>query len=191
VLNGLIIAGPLRGGKTTTADALLKAMGYGEKLSFATALKLEVAQACSKDDREAVQFYDEMLNPDTKAFWRVILQWWGTELRRERYAADYWVTQLDNYIEEQLEADPNRFFVSDDCRFPNELEMLRRHGFAFAMLEGQPLAAEDAGIPGHQSEDLASLGEPDLYIPWMPVQARVEKLLSYFEIQPSLYALAS
>lgn len=176
MLNGIIISGPLRSGKTTTANALIEALNYGNKLSFAEALKREVAKACATSMSEELRYYAEMQNPDTKEFWRTTLQWWGTELRRNRYGADYWVNKTEDY----MVGNPDIFWVSDDCRFPNELKMLRKYAFGFVRLAPNP-DTKVQGIANHQSEDIDALGEPDLYLEWKPVQNRVLEIIKHYD----------
>lgn len=179
MVNGLIIAGPLFSGKTTTADALLKYLGHGEKASFAFPLKREVATACASNEEEYNQFLAEMYDPKKKEFWRIILQWWGTEFRRQRFHENYWVAQMDGL----LANNPNTFKVIDDCRFANEREMLRKYDFGFAMLEANPDAKEQ-GIQNHESEALEKMGPPDLVVPWMPVLDRVRTIADFFNLTP-------
>lgn len=178
MVNGLIIAGPLFSGKTTTADAMLKYLGHGEKASFAYPLKREVAQACATTEEEFNTFLAEMYDPQKKEYWRTILQWWGTELRRNRYHQNYWVAQMDGLL-----AQSKTFKVIDDCRFANEREMLRKYDFGFAMLEANPDAKEQ-GIKNHESEALEQMGKPDIVVPWMPVLDRVRMIAQFFNLIP-------
>ena len=55
---------------------------------------------------------------------RQIMQWWGTEYRRHQQA-DYWVSKTRNRISYLLrERLANRIVVTD-CRFADEVEMVR------------------------------------------------------------------
>ena len=55
------------------------------RLAFGNLLKGEVAKACGVTVEE--------IDADKAAF-RPILQWWGTDFRRQRYGEDYWVSQV-------------------------------------------------------------------------------------------------
>lgn len=167
-------------GKTTTADAMLKYLGHGEKASFAFPLKREVAAACASNEEEYNQFLAEMYDPKKKELWRIPLQWWGTEFRRKRFHENYWVAQMDGL----LANNPNTFKVIDDCRFANEREMLRKYDFGFVVLEANPNAKEQ-GIQNHESEAIEQMGTPDLVVPWMAVLERVRLIAEFFKLTPT------
>lgn len=57
---------------------------------------------------------------------RQILQWWGTEYRREQ-DPDYWINQVDLHLGAG-QFDLVRRIVVTDTRFDNEAAMLRAHG---------------------------------------------------------------
>lgn len=101
-------------GKSTAAIFLAQEFGY-TRLSFATPLR-EVA----------VKLFGESAYND-----RRILQGIGMALRE--IESDVWLNLMEHYlIEHDHHEGP---FVIDDCRFPNEAEMLEGHGFVFVRLE--------------------------------------------------------
>jgi hypothetical protein len=54
---------------------------------------------------------------------RNVLQLWGTEVCRAGYHDDIWIASLENKIRKS-----NDDIVISDCRFPNELESVKRLG---------------------------------------------------------------
>lgn len=57
---------------------------------------------------------------------RTLLQWWGTEFRRN-VNPEYWVKQLANTIEKEK---PEIALITD-MRFSNEMDFVKRHGETF------------------------------------------------------------
>jgi hypothetical protein len=124
------LRGPKRVGKNYTAGlirGLLKPNHYvfGD-LGFADALKEEVAQALNVSI--------EVLNGPLKETFRPILQWWGTEFRRNLYGENYWVDKLKAKVQ-RMETDMAERFrniplvlVVTDVRFPNEAELIKSLG---------------------------------------------------------------
>lgn len=104
------------------------------QLAFADALYEEVATATSCD----INYIREH-----KDIFRPILQWWGTDFRRELTSNNYWVTallqklvKLDNAI---------KIVFITDVRFANEAKVIRdAHGYLVRInglyhgLEGEP-----------------------------------------------------
>lgn len=87
------------------------------RVAFADLIKGEVAAACGVTVEE--------INRDKAAF-RPILQWWGTDLRRMRYANDYWVSQVRKALAEW--PDPKAVACLTDVRFPVEAALVRERG---------------------------------------------------------------
>lgn len=195
--------GPIGSGKTTMCDALVSRVG-GERMSFAYALKEEVAWALttsgvSSESREAERRVREVLSsipkdllglllssrldevihllvdPKTKGHFRDLQQWWGTEYRRAQ-DENYWVNQLVAKISNS----EGSVFV-DDCRFPNEYEALADAGFTFIRLERNPDFPADPERDAHPSEQYWPTFEVSAEVGWMPLDQRVEKVL---EIDP-------
>lgn len=161
----LALLGEPGSGKTTIADAWVVLREKidehtARRVSFAAALRWEVARALAPTlpagttDGEAwllKQFGD----PQTKDRWRRLLQAWGTDYRRTD-DPEYWLRQTEEVIQRFEDiGDPGlmRSIVVDDCRFPNEYDMLARRGFTFVRLEAgettRPLTEEEAA---HDSE---------------------------------------
>lgn len=103
----IAFVGKAGAGKTTAAQLLVDHFGY-TRLSFAAPLKEIAVQLWGEDaktDRDKLQKLGvavREIDPDT---WAEILE--------ERY----------------LTSTPDTPFVVDDCRFPNEHDLLRYHGF--------------------------------------------------------------
>ena len=98
------------------------------RVAFADALKREVALAVTVVDgiignkRSAItpKFIDEH-----KEMFRLILQGWGTELRRELYNRNYWTAQLQRRIGE---LHPDSVVYIPDVRFRNEADLVKELG---------------------------------------------------------------
>ena len=60
---------------------------------------------------------------------RKTLQLIGTELFRKKFNSDIWVNCVEKKIISQIHLNPNSNIVVSDCRFPNEIKMLKDLGF--------------------------------------------------------------
>ena len=128
------ICGFQSSGKDTIADLLVREYGY-KKLSFASMLKDIVSlmfgwprdrlEGLTKEDREWREQIDPwwaktldkpMLSP------RYVLQYFGTELFRNNWHPEIWI----KIVEKQLNNYTN--VVITDCRFTNEINMLKQNG---------------------------------------------------------------
>jgi phosphomevalonate kinase len=108
------ITGKKRSGKDTAAEFLSKYLkGKCQRLAFADPLKEEVAEALD------VSF--EYLEKNKDSF-RPLLQFWGTEWRRNRCGSDYWLRRM----EERIAASDADFILIPDVRFKNEADFVRR-----------------------------------------------------------------
>lgn len=130
----IAICGLQGSGKDTIGSYLINTHGF-TKLSFAGVLKdivavlfgwdremLEGATSESREWRETVDpWWSKKLNMDNLTP-RYVLQFFGTELFRTHFHPDIWVIA----VERQLSKYPN--CVITDCRFPNEVDMLRTAG---------------------------------------------------------------
>ena len=149
------LTGPKASGKDTVADLLRTHCGF-IKLAFADPLYAEVSNAFGIDMAQLQQretkehpmtalalckcladgFTARMINLhhelgqridlDAPRSPRQILQWWGTEYRRHQ-SQNYWVGQTSQRVAFAMK---NRFstkFVITDCRFHNEVDMVRGH----------------------------------------------------------------
>lgn len=134
-----------RVGKDASADFLIQEYG-GTRLSFARVLydiQTYAQRACGF--------------PEVKD--RTFLQWLGTEWGRKQ-DPNVWVKIVERQIEA---ASPTANLYVIDVRFPNEMEMLRRHGFLLVNLtrnQGDRMATFGNGSTAHASE--TALSGPDV-----------------------------
>jgi len=122
-------------GKDTAADYLVNFHGYRRE-SFAGTLKDAVAAVFGWDRtllegrttearewREQVDtWWAERLGmPNLTPRW--VLQYWGTEVCRKGFHDDIWISSLENKLRNSKDN-----IVISDCRFPNEINAIRRQG---------------------------------------------------------------
>ena len=122
-------------GKDTAADYLVNFHGYRRE-SFAGTLKDAVAAVFGWDRtllegrttearewREQVDpWWAERLDmPNLTP--RCVLQYWGTEVCRKGFHDDIWIASLENKLRNSKDN-----IVISDCRFPNEINAIRRQG---------------------------------------------------------------
>jgi len=144
-------AGFAGAGKDTLGDELARVLGY-IKFSFSDALYREVSEAFSisieylqhRPNKERPTQLLAMLNcrdadfvnrcaamrvqPAAANAPRDILQWWGTEYRREQ-DPDYWVKRARDFYREKLAAGAPGL-VNCSVRFLNEAEWIHSEGGA-------------------------------------------------------------
>lgn len=128
------ITGLIGSGKDTAADYLCTHHGF-KRVSFAETLKdaiaiifswdrelLAGATKTSREWREQVDpWWAERLGiPHLTPRW--VLQQWGTEVARKGFHDDIWVAAVENKIRNIKDN-----IVITDCRFPNELEAIKRY----------------------------------------------------------------
>jgi hypothetical protein len=129
------VCGLIGAGKDTVADYLVNIHQFRRE-SFASTLKdavsavfgwnrdlLEGRTRHSREWREQVDpWWAERLGmPDLTPRW--VLQYWGTEVVRKSFHDDTWIASLEN----KLRSSQDHVVVSD-CRFPNEIAAIRKHG---------------------------------------------------------------
>jgi hypothetical protein len=129
------LVGFIGSGKDTVADYLVNCYNFRRE-SFANSLKDAVAtifswdrtllEGRSKQSREwrdqVDTWWAERLNmPDLTP--RLMLQLWGTEVCRNGFHNEIWIASLENRIRQSTDS-----VVITDCRFPNEIEAIRRLG---------------------------------------------------------------
>jgi len=142
----ICLCGLKSNGKDTVANYIIKNYDNWEKDSFAGTLKDAVAAIFGWDrkmlagdtpeDREIRETKDEYWS---KKFGydvtpRIILQKFGTECLRNHLHEDIWVDSLERKI---INTDKN--VIITDCRFKNELDMLRNLGATIIRVERNPL----------------------------------------------------
>ena len=129
------ICGFMGSGKDTIADYLVNIHGF-KRESFANSLKDAVAATFNWDRemlegrskqsrlwREQVdQWWAKRLDmPELTPRW--VLQYFGTEVVRNRFHDDMWIASLENRLAQSTD-----YIVITDCRFPNELTAIRNAG---------------------------------------------------------------
>lgn len=128
------IVGFIGSGKDTVADYLVNFHNFRRE-SFASSLKdavsvifnwdrslLEGRTQESREWRETpdVWWSSRLQKPITP---RWVLQFWGTEVCRNGFNDDIWIASLENKL---LSSNDN--IVISDCRFPNEISMIKNAG---------------------------------------------------------------
>jgi len=129
------ICGFIGSGKDTVADYLTNFHEFRRE-SFANTLKdacsavfgwdrtmLEGRTKEAREWREQVDpWWAERLGmPNLTPRW--VLQYWGTEVCRKGFHDDIWIASLENRLRNSRDD-----IVISDCRFPNEIESIRRAG---------------------------------------------------------------
>lgn len=139
-----------------------------ERFALADGVKADIKDTLSLDP------YDHYTALDSKPYSpevRALLQWWGTELRRNQ-DEDYWIDHLARRIDQRLPRVDVPVFVTD-VRFVNEARWVRQQGGIVVKVEAGPLTrAARLGITperlvvvsSHPSESHVHLIEPDLHI---------------------------
>jgi len=136
------ILGNIGSGKDTIAEYLCASADY-TRLSMASALK-DACAAVFGWDREMLEgktAEHRAIREERDTFWanrlgiynfspRFALQIVGTQLFRDQLHQDIWVASVENKIVKHRlkHDDENSNIVISDIRFPNECEMIRRHG---------------------------------------------------------------
>ena len=129
------ICGFIGSGKDTVADFLVNFHEFRRE-SFASTLKdsvaavfgwdrtmLEGRTAEAREWREQVDpWWAERLNMPTLTP-RWVLQYWGTEVCRRSFHDDIWIASLENKLRNSKDN-----IVISDCRFPNEIQAIKRAG---------------------------------------------------------------
>lgn len=151
----ICISGKAQHGKDTTAAILreeLEADGYRVLTTHYADLLKYICKS----------FFD--WNGVKDEYGRHILQYVGTDIIRAK-RPDYWVEFIGGVLE--LFKDNWDYAIIPDCRFPNELEYLRDHGFDVTHLRvvrpnfDSPLTEEQQN---HPSETALDGYPPDQYI---------------------------
>ena len=128
------ICGFISSGKDTIADYLVNLHGFRRE-SFANSLKDAVAavfgwdrtmlEGRTKQSREWREHRDEWwsqrLGIEITPRW--ILQYWGTDVLRKNFHDSIWIASLENKLRNSRDD-----IVISDCRFPNEIQSIKRAG---------------------------------------------------------------
>jgi energy-coupling factor transporter ATP-binding protein EcfA2 len=116
------LSGRMKSGKDTVLKLMRELLDHKSytivRQSFADALKLEVAEACGV----SLNFLEEH-----KDNFRLILQGWGTDFRRNLYSKEYWISKwMERYS--LYNWGPKNILVATDVRFLNEQACLKDLG---------------------------------------------------------------
>jgi hypothetical protein len=114
-------------GKSEVARILVQEHGY-TRMRFADGLKRMLKAIGLTDaqvDGHEKEIFSEMLGGKTP---RWAMQSLGTEWGRDCISKDLWVNVTRNDIVAHLVKEPAARIVIDDCRFPNEEEMINNFG---------------------------------------------------------------
>ena len=152
----ICISGHAQHGKDTTAQIMRKFLwGFGKKV-----LIIHNADLLKFMCRQLFNW-----NGEKDDYGRSLLQYVGTEMIREK-RPDFWV----DYIADVLNLFPDRwhYVIIPDCRFPNEIEVLKSKGFDVTHVR---VVREgfDNGLSGkqkeHESETALDDVAPDYVLP--------------------------
>lgn len=139
------IAGLIGSGKDTVAEYLIEKKGF-ERYSFASSLKDSIA-AIFNWDRELLDGTTKesrLWRDQVDEWWakrlhlphltpRWVLQYWGTEVCRRGFHDDIWIASIENKIR-TIKDD----VVITDCRFENELNVIKQLGGILIRVERGP-----------------------------------------------------
>ena len=129
------ICGFIGSGKDTAADYLVNFHEFRRE-SFANTLKdavscvfgwdrtlLEGRTKEAREWREQIDAWwaERLAMPDLTPRW--VLQFWGTEVCRRGFHDDIWIASLENKLRNSQDD-----VVISDCRFPNEIDAIKRAG---------------------------------------------------------------
>lgn len=122
----MIIVG-IAGKKYSGKDSFYQALARVSKLpvirvALGDALKDEVYEHVLKPNN----IPREALDNENKVHFRLILQGWGTDFRRNLCGSDYWVQRLDTKIQALREANFQGIVAITDVRFEDEAEYVRK-----------------------------------------------------------------
>ena len=132
------LAGKKRAGKDTVFSIARDLVdGQAGRVAFADPLKREVAAATGMP---------ETFVEANKSQFRPVLQWWGTEFRRQYFGADYWINQMAEEIRVMRRVVDVLFIT--DVRFPNEGDWVRDMGGTMVRVERDVAGTRD----GHSTE---------------------------------------
>jgi hypothetical protein len=139
------ICGFISSGKDTVADYLVNYHEF-RRVSFAGALKdaiscvfgwdrnmLEGRTKTSREWREQPDpWWSQRLGQDITP--RGVLQQWGTEVCRAAFHDDIWIASLENQLRTSIDN-----VVISDCRFPNEVQAIKKQGGMVIWVRRGPL----------------------------------------------------
>lgn len=129
------VVGFIGSGKDTVAEYLANEYNFKHE-SFASSLKDAVSAVFGWDRQllEGQTINARQWRETVDTWWaerlkipnltpRYILQQWGTEVCRQGFHDDIWIASIENKLRNS-----NDNIVISDCRFPNEIQAIRRLG---------------------------------------------------------------
>lgn len=147
------ISGKKRTGKDTVAQ-FIRELYYPtpvHKIAFADALKDEVARSA----RISLDFIEK-----NKESFRLILQGWGSDFRRNLCNKNYWI---EKWCQKILKIDDESIIVTPDVRFQNEFDAIKQVG-GYILRVVRFFPAGEAPIDNHISESELDEAKFDEYI---------------------------
>ena len=146
------IAGKKQSGKDSLYLECKKQLGNtATRLAFGDIVKLEVANTCKflDDVEETLAFIES-----NKSRFRPLLQWWGTEYRRELSGESYWIDSMRTRLG-NIPSDFKFVFITD-VRFPDEAQLVRE-------LNGSLIRVERGGVHTDQHSTETVMDDYDDY----------------------------
>jgi len=158
------ICGFIGSGKDTVADYLVNFHEFRRE-SFASTLKdavsavfgwdrtmLEGRTKQAREWREQVDpWWAERLDMPTLTP-RWVLQYWGTEVCRKAFHDDIWIASLENKLRNSRDD-----VVISDCRFPNEIQSIKRAGGTIIWVQRGVLPEwYDTALKANQGSNVAA-----------------------------------
>jgi hypothetical protein len=169
------LCGYIGSGKDTCASILETHHGF-QRLAFASAIKdivstlfgwdrddLEGSTPSSREWREEIDtWWTEQLGRIVTP--RLILQMVGTEMFRDCLSPRFWTTVLKRKIEKILENNMSERIAITDCRFPEEIELIKSLGGIIVYVDRAPDINNHKLGFSHSSEHHISSIIPDATI---------------------------
>ena len=153
-MNIIGLAGQAGSGKDTVADIICGELGY-RRLAFADPIKLAAIELFGLTN---YQISTRALKEQPVPYWglspRQIMQRLGTEVGRSIHP-DVWT----RYAARRMATQRASGWVITDCRFDNELRMVRQHGGRVWWVD-----REAAPVADHASESSITAGDADLVV---------------------------
>jgi len=136
-------------GKDTIADYLIREHNF-IRLSFASVLKdiISIIFDWPRDKLEGLTKEDRLWREQIDPWWsktleipnltpRYIMQYIGTDLFKKHFHTDIWVKIIENKIN-NLYNNNNQNIIISDCRFENEINMIRQLGGKIIQVHRDP-----------------------------------------------------
>ncbi len=89
-------------------------------------------------------------NPQAKPLFRKLLQWYGTEYRRNIFGQDYWLDKMQDFLDAQV---PGTVVIAPDMRFPNEANFCTRQNNGYVIRIYRPGMDDTNTHPSETSLD--------------------------------------